>query len=143
MCRVGGAELHSTGALLGGMVSQELIKVTLSKLSHRPAPNYQWHLHVTESSLYAAPSVNKSGCLTCRTHTVPDRACNVTRTSGANCPVCTGGRRLPHEPHGQYGHSHSVLERNYELVSSIDVAASMTTTRALSPSVHVNTSCRQ
>jgi len=27
MCRVGGAELHTTGATLGGMVSQELIKV--------------------------------------------------------------------------------------------------------------------
>ena len=29
MCRVGGAEIHPTAATMGGMVSQELIKVRL------------------------------------------------------------------------------------------------------------------
>jgi hypothetical protein len=33
MCRVGGAELHPTAALMGGMVSQELIKVRALFLS--------------------------------------------------------------------------------------------------------------
>lgn len=40
MCRVGGAELHPTAALLGGMVSQELIKVCPHAVQQSPALHF-------------------------------------------------------------------------------------------------------